>query len=139
MPSVDQNTPLSEDNNGIRIMAQTKYIAEQSNPQKERFVFAYSITIRNNRETPVQLLSRYWHVLDGNEKSHEVEGEGVIGQTPIIEPGEEFTYTSGTALATPIGHMHGHYVMQTIPDEEPPLKFFAEIPKFRLICHSMIH
>ncbi|WP_284383806.1 Co2+/Mg2+ efflux protein ApaG [Litoribrevibacter albus] len=121
--------------NAIEIQVTTEYIEEQSNPEKDRFVFAYTITIRNHGTEPVQLLSRYWRIQDGNEQVHEVEGEGVVGQKPMLEPGQDFTYTSGTAIATPIGHMEGHYIFERADGSQ----FTAPIPCFRLAHSAMIH
>lgn len=126
---------LEHNNQDIEISVKTQYIKEQSEPQKDRFVFAYTITITNKGNETVQLLSRYWKIYDGNEKTHEVEGEGVVGKQPKLAPGENFSYTSGTAIATPVGQMEGHYVMETINGEQ----FQAPIPAFNLAYQAMIH
>lgn len=119
----------------IDIQVKTQFVEEQSDPAKERFVFAYTITITNQGNEPAQLLSRYWKIVDGNEEVHEVEGEGVVGHKPNLAPGEEFTYTSGTAIATPVGHMEGYYVFKREDDSQ----FIAPIPAFRLAHSAMIH
>ena len=130
-PSSD-NLPVSKD---IDVQVETKYVEDQSNPAKERFVFAYTITMTNQGDEPAQLVSRYWKIVDGNEQVHQVEGEGVVGQKPNLSPGEHFTYTSGTAVATPIGHMEGHYVFE----REDGSRFLAPITPFRLAHNAMIH
>ncbi|MFC3150802.1 Co2+/Mg2+ efflux protein ApaG [Litoribrevibacter euphylliae] len=119
----------------ISIHVITKFVEEQSDPAKERFVFAYTISITNNGDEPAQLLSRYWKIIDGNEQVHEVEGEGVVGQKPNLAPGEDFTYTSGTAIATPVGAMEGYYIFE----REDGTQFVAPIAPFRLAHSAMIH
>ncbi len=126
------NAPMTSE---INVEVTTEYIPEQSDPAKDRFVFAYTITITNQGEDTVQLLSRYWHIVDGNEQVHEVEGEGVVGQKPVLKTGESFTYTSGTAIATPVGHMEGHYIFEQSNGDQ----VMAEIPRFRLANVAMIH
>jgi len=121
--------------NQIEIQVKTQYIEEQSEPSKDRFVFAYAVTIKNNSDETVQLLSRYWKILDGNEHIHEVEGEGVVGQKPVLEPGKDFSYTSGTAIATPVGQMEGHYILE----DQQGSSFEVKIPTFRLAHQAMIH
>lgn len=119
----------------ISVQVQSLYISAQSSPEEERYVFAYTITIRNLGRTPVQLRSRYWLITNGNGQNTEVKGEGVVGEQPTISPGGEFQYTSGAVLETPIGTMQGHYVMQ----EESSDTFHVEIPVFRLAVENAIH
>jgi ApaG protein len=119
----------------IKCFVNTKYIAAQSNPSSGHYVFAYMITIRNLGTFPVKLLSRRWLITDGNGKEITVEGDGVVGEQPVIPPNDEYSYTSGTALETPVGVMQGHYVMQ---DEEGQ-KFNAEIAPFNLSVPNIIN
>lgn len=120
----------------IQIDVVTQYITEQSDPDTHRFVFSYHITITNHNEVTVQLLSRRWVITDGNEKIQEVVGEGVVGEQPVIDPGESYAYTSGTVLATEVGSMQGHYDMISITDHE---KFRAEIQPFTLAQTHALH
>lgn len=119
----------------MSIQVQSLYIASQSSPEEERYVFAYTITIRNLGRNTVQLLSRYWLITNGNGRETEVQGEGVVGEQPVIAPGSEFQYTSGAIIETPMGTMQGHYVMQ---DEEGE-RFLVDIPVFRLAIETHIH
>ncbi|MEZ3501232.1 Co2+/Mg2+ efflux protein ApaG [Pantoea sp. KPR_PJ] len=119
----------------MSIQVQSLYIASQSSPEEERYVFAYTITIRNLGRNAVQLLGRYWLITNGNGRETEVQGEGVVGEQPVIEPGSEFQYTSGAVIETPMGTMQGHYVMQ---DEEGET-FNIDIPVFRLAIETHIH
>jgi len=89
----------------IDIEVETSYIDEQSDPEHNRFVFAYTITIHNSGEMPAKLLSRHWVITDSNGKVQEVRGEGVVGEQPNLQPGESFQYTSGTILETAVGSM----------------------------------
>ncbi|CAJ0991205.1 Co2+/Mg2+ efflux protein ApaG [Pantoea sp. Nvir] len=119
----------------ISIQAQSLYIASQSSPEEERYVFAYTMTIRNLGRNAVQLKGRYWIITNGNGRETEVQSEGVVGKQPVIAPGSEFQYTSGAVIETPIGTMQGHYVMQ---DEEGKT-FHVDIPVFRLALETHIH
>ena len=120
---------------GLEIWVDSEYLPERSEPAKQRFVFSYTITIKNQGVESSQLLSRYWRITDANEHVHEIEGEGVVGKQPILEPGQHFTYTSGTAIATPVGSMQGHYVMKKNSGEQ----FNVSIDPFRLANPSIIH
>lgn len=119
----------------IHIQTQSTYIQVQSVPEDNRFVFAYTITIRNLGRTQVQLLHRYWLITNANGKQTEVQGEGVIGEQPIIEPGNEHQYTSGVVLETPCGTMQGHYDMV----DQQGNAFRVDIPVFRLAIPALIH
>ena len=119
----------------IKIEVNTQFLHEQSDPAKNRFVFAYSIEITNFGNESVTLLNRHWHITDDNNKIEEVSGEGVIGQQPEILPGKSFNYTSGAVLATKFGTMHGSYGMQTASGE----KFKALIPTFLLSLPHTVH
>lgn len=125
--------PSSSEN--IDIKVNTTYLAEQSDPDSKRFVFSYQITITNNGDQPVQLLSRRWLITDGNEQLQEVEGEGVVGEQPVIAPKGHYSYTSGTVLATSVGSMQGHYHMRT----EDGKTFDAPITPFTLATPNALH
>ncbi|UCB32161.1 Co2+/Mg2+ efflux protein ApaG [Duffyella gerundensis] len=119
----------------VCVQVQSVYIATHSSPEDERYVFAYTITVRNLGRNTVQLIGRYWLITNGNGEASEVEGEGVVGEQPYIEPGDEFQYTSGAVLETPLGTMQGHYVMVDNEGEN----FQVEIPVFRLAVPSHVH
>ena len=119
----------------VCVQVQSVYIESQSSPDEERFVFAYTITIRNLGRTPVQLLSRYWLITNGNGRETEVQGEGVVGEQPHIAPGGEYQYTSGAVIETPFGTMEGHYEMV----DEQGARFRIAIPVFRLALPTLIH
>jgi ApaG protein len=105
-----------------------EFLAEQSNPDGGLYVFAYTITITNTGEVPAQLISRTWNVNDANGHTERVKGLGVVGQQPLLRPGQAFEYTSGTRLRTPTGTMHGIYFCVAEDGE----KFDADIPMFVL-------
>jgi len=121
--------------NKIEVSVQPAYIAEQSDPQNEHYVFSYTVTIRNTGSRPAKLLSRHWIITDGNGEIQEVKGDGVIGKQPYLKPGDEFRYTSGTFMNTAFGTMHGSYQMITDDGE----KFDAEIPAFQLAAPNALH
>ena len=112
----------------IVIETQPRYLNEQSDPARNRFAFAYTITIRNTGTLAAQLLDRHWIITDGNGKVQEVRGEGVIGEQPVIEPGASHTYTSGCLLETPVGSMQGSYGMRRVDG----VQFRAPVRVFRL-------
>lgn len=119
----------------VIVTVNTHYIAEQSSERDQRYVFSYTITIENQSDVPVKLLSRYWLITDANDEKSTVVGEGVIGEQPVIQAGTQFTYTSGCALKTPVGTMQGHY--QMIDNNNTPLK--VDIPIFRLATPNILH
>ena len=119
----------------IIIEVDTEYVAPRSRPEQARYAFAYTITIRNRGEEPVQLLSRTWLITDGNGKQTEVEGEGVVGQQPHIAPGDSYRYSSGTLLDTPLGTMQGAYQLETASGD----RFTAPIPVFRLAIPNILN
>ncbi len=123
------------DNAQININVVTDYIAEQSDPTVDRYVFAYTITINNSGEIPAKLLNRHWLITDANGKVQEVRGEGVVGEQPHLNPGEFFEYTSGAVLETPVGIMEGEYEMVT--DEGDT--FLAPIDRFSLAIPRTLH
>ncbi len=119
----------------VDISVKTQYIQEQSDPENNRFVFAYTIGIENKSEKPVKLLSRHWIITDDNDKVEEVRGTGVVGQQPLIAPGQVFHYTSGAVLTTGFGTMQGSYEMLSDDGE----KFAAAIPAFLLSRPLSVH
>ncbi len=121
--------------NKIDIKVRPTYIADQSDPVNNHYVFSYTVTIRNNGSDAAKLLTRHWVITDGDGLIQEVKGEGVIGEQPHLKPGEGFQYTSGTFMNTPFGTMHGSYQMITDAGE----KFDAEIPSFQLSAPNTLH
>lgn len=119
----------------IAVSVATDYIEGQSDPEKDRYVFAYTIRIVNKGDISAQLLTRHWVIRDANDKVEEVRGEGVIGEQPRLAPGKEFTYTSGTIIATPVGTMGGSYQMVA----EDGTRFDARIPEFTLSMPRILH
>lgn len=119
----------------VKCQVHAKYVAEQSQPENNRYIFAYVITIKNLSTQKVQLMGRRWLITDSNGKQMSVEGDGVVGKQPVINSNDEYTYTSGTALETPVGVMQGQYVMQ---DEEGN-EFLAEIEPFRLAVPNVLN
>jgi ApaG protein len=119
----------------LEISVATQFLDEQSDPDGERYVFAYTIRIRNLGRLPAQLLDRHWVITDGNGKVEEVRGEGVVGEQPRLEPGEAFTYTSGAVLETAVGTMQGSYHMSGDDGTE----FEAPIPPFTLSVPRTLH
>lgn len=112
----------------IRVRVEPHYLPDQSKPEAHQFLWAYSITIENTGKQTVQLLSRHWEITDAKGRTEVVDGPGVVGEQPILRPGERFSYTSGAPLSTPTGFMVGHYVMSC----EDGQSFLAEVPAFSL-------
>jgi ApaG protein len=125
----------SEKKYQIGVTARTTYIPEQSDPDSGRYVFAYTITITNTGSVAAQLISRHWIITDANNKVQEVRGLGVIGEQPLLKADESFEYTSGAAIATPVGTMRGSYQMVA----EDGLQFDAPIPEFTLSMPRVLH
>jgi ApaG protein len=121
--------------NNIKVDVETRYIEEQSNPEQNYFVFAYTITIQNQGQQTAQLLTRHWVITDSNHKVQEVKGDGVVGEQPILKPGEQFVYTSGTMLETSVGTMKGSYQMESGDGS----KFDATIEEFVLSTPRILH
>lgn len=119
----------------IRVSVKPAYIEQQSEPAEHRFVYAYTITIDNQGDVPAQLIGRHWIILDAEEKKQEVRGIGVVGEQPMLPPGQRFTYTSGVILDTETGIMEGSYQMKT--DEGDV--FDVPIPAFALVPPHAIH
>ena len=126
---------MSRKAHDISVKTRTAYIPDQSNPDGDRYVFAYTITISNTGEVPARLVSRHWIITDANSKVQEVKGMGVVGEQPHLKPGESFEYTSGSAIATPVGTMRGTY--QMVADDGT--RFDAEIPEFTLSMPRVLH
>ncbi|MBE7175692.1 MAG: Co2+/Mg2+ efflux protein ApaG [Mucilaginibacter polytrichastri] len=116
---------------GVKVSVETLYQPEYSNPTSEHFMFAYKICIENLSDYAVQLMRRHWHIFDANGTKREVEGEGVVGLQPIIQPGESHEYVSGCNLKSEFGTMEGTYQMKRLIDGE---LFEAVIPRFSLIA-----
>ena len=119
----------------IVVIPEVRYIAEQSDATASRFVFAYTITIRNTGNVPAQLISRHWLITDANNVVQEVRGLGVVGHQPLLAPGESFEYTSGCMIATPVGTMRGTYHLTA----EDGMQFAADIPEFALSMPRVLH
>lgn len=119
----------------VQVTAVAEYVADQSRPQDDHFVFAYHITVLNIGSVRAQLLARHWVITDGNGKMQEVHGQGVVGEQPVLSPGQAFRYTSGCVLATPVGTMQGSYRMRADDGHE----FAAEIPAFMLAVPKALH
>lgn len=119
----------------IEVSVTPRYLTAQSEPEQNRYAFAYTVTIENTGEVAAQLLERHWIITDGNGKVQEVRGAGVIGEQPLIAPGERHVYTSGTLLATPVGTMQGSYSMRG----DDGHSFNATIAPFRLAVPGALH
>ena len=125
------DTPL----HAIQVVVATRFLEDQSIPEDDRYVFAYTIRIENAGEVPARLISRHWIITDANGKVQEVRGEGVVGEQPWLRPGESFEYTSGTVLETPLGTMQGSY--QMLADDGT--RFDAMIAPFTLSIPRTLH
>ena len=119
----------------IEVSAKAFYVEDQSDPEKNHYVFGYKIKVTNTGEVAAQLVSRHWLITDSNHRVEEVRGLGVIGQQPTLQPGESFEYTSGCPLATPVGTMRGEYQMLA----SDGTKFDAPIPEFTLSVPRVLH
>lgn len=119
----------------ITVSSLAQYVPDQSDEENARFVFAYTITIRNTGNVPAQLISRHWVITDAHGQVQEVRGLGVVGAQPLLKPGESFEYTSGTAIATAVGTMRGSYQMVA----EDGMQFEAPIPEFTLAVPRVLH
>lgn len=119
---------------GIRVRAKPFYVADQSDPDSKKYFFAYQIIVNNESEIPAQILARHWIIIDGDGDREEVKGPGVVGETPVIQPGKSYTYTSACPLETPWGTMEGTYQMRDGNGE----KFDATIGRFVLAMQATI-
>ncbi len=126
---------MDESSCDIRIKVATDYVDEQSEPESDRYVFAYTITISNTGSVPARLVSRHWVITDANGKVQEVSGDGVVGEQPHLNPGEEFRYSSGAVLETPVGAMQGLYRMEA----DNGVNFDAPIAPFTLAVPGVLH
>ncbi|EFK60024.1 MULTISPECIES: Co2+/Mg2+ efflux protein ApaG [Sphingobacterium] len=121
---------------GVKISVESIYQPEYSNPEKEHFMFAYRISIENVGDYTVQLLRRHWQIFDAIGEHREVEGDGVVGEQPVIQPGESHQYVSGCNLKSEMGYMEGTYQMSRQLDGEI---FYVEIPRFNLIANHRLN
>jgi len=116
---------------GVKVSVETFYQQDYSNPQQSEFMFAYRITLENHNTFPIKLHRRHWHIFDSNGSYREVEGEGVIGVQPTLQPGENYQYVSGCNLRTEMGRMDGQYEMENLNSRK---MFFVGIPPFEMIA-----
>jgi ApaG protein len=126
---------MADNKHEITVTSRVTFIPDQSDPQNGRYVFAYTMTITNTGTTTARLVSRHWIITDADDKVQEVKGLGVVGEQPTLKPGESFEYTSGTAIATPVGTMRGTYRMSA----EDGTEFDAEIPEFTWSMPRVLH
>jgi ApaG protein len=119
----------------IRVEVETAFLEDQSDPGEKRYVFSYTITIRNEGKSPARLMTRHWLITDANGKVQEVRGDGVVGEQPYLKPGQGFRYSSGAVLETPVGVMQGSY--QMVADDGH--RFDAPISPFRLAMPGVLH
>ncbi|TLU67318.1 Co2+/Mg2+ efflux protein ApaG [Thalassotalea litorea] len=125
----------SQENSQVDINAQVHFIEEQSDQYNERFVFSYTITIENRGSETLQLLARSWLITDANGNKVSVEGDGVVGQQPVIAAGQSYQYTSGSIIKTPLGTMEGFYTLQDLDGKEHKV----DIPVFRLAVPNILN
>ena len=119
----------------IDVSVTSRFLPEQSQPEQNRFAFAYTVTLNNSGQLAAKLLSRHWVITDGDGHVQEVRGPGVVGQQPRLEPGEQYSYSSGTLMTTRVGFMQGSYQMQT----DDGATFDAPIAPFRLVVPGALH
>jgi ApaG protein len=119
----------------MTVTVRTQYLEDQSDPDRSHYVFAYAVTIKNSGNVASQVISRHWVITDANNHVQEVRGLGVVGHQPLLQPGEQFEYTSGTTLATPQGTMHGSYFCVAEDGEQ----FESPIPEFVLSLPRTLH
>jgi ApaG protein len=126
---------MTDPKHQISVSARVQFVPEQSDADKNRYVFAYTITIKNTGSVSAQLLTRHWIITDAENHVQEVKGDGVVGEQPLLRPNESFEYTSGAAIATPVGTMRGSYQMLA----EDGVQFDAPIPEFTLSMPRVLH
>ena len=126
---------MADSKHDITVSSRVRFVPDQSDPGQSRYVFAYTITITNTGGVTAQLVSRHWIITDADDHVQEVKGEGVVGEQPVLRPGESFEYTSGAAIATPVGTMKGSYQMAA----EDGVRFDAPIPEFTLSMPRVLH
>lgn len=117
------------------VTVETTFLADQSDIAQNRYVFSYTVTVTNIGNVAAQLISRHWIVTDASDEKQEVRGLGVVGEQPLLKPGEHFRYTSGTVIPTPVGTMHGSYQMTA----EDGTQFEAPVPEFTLAMPRILH
>ena len=127
---MSENNPYT-----IDVQVSTRFVPDQSQPDVNRYAFAYTITLRNTGSMPAQLLARHWVITDANGKTEEVRGDGVVGEQPWMRPGDDYEYTSGAVLETPVGIMGGSYEMLA----DDGTRFEAPIPPFTLAIPRTLH
>ena len=127
---------ISQITQGVKITVRTHFQPAYSRPEMSHFLFTYKIMIENRSEYSVQLLRRHWYIFDSNGEHREIEGDGVVGQQPVLMPNEIYEYESACNLTTDMGKMHGVYEMIRIIDKEI---FLAEIPEFKLIAPQRLN
>ena len=138
MPDKDQPLHASTSEavtNSVRVEVESQYAPEHSQPFQSQWFFYYTVRITNESDETVQLLSRHWIITDSNNQVQEVRGKGVVGEQPVLKPNESFEYTSGSAIATPVGSMRGSYQMRG----EDGVEFDAPIPEFTLSMPRVLH
>ena len=121
---------------GIKVSVETFYQPTHSTPGFNQYVFAYRISITNDSEYTVQLKKRHWHIVSSDNLHKEVEGDGVVGEQPMIAPGETYRYVSGCNLNSEIGKMYGTYLMERVNDSK---LFFVKIPEFKMVVPSRLN
>ena len=126
---------MTSEHHRIRVEVETSYLEDQSEPRDRRYVFAYTITIRNEGAVAAKLLTRHWIITDADGRVQEVRGDGVVGEQPRLEPGQGFRYSSGAVIETPVGSMQGSYQMVAAQGA----RFDAPIPAFRLAIPGLLH
>lgn len=126
---------MSDPDHAIHVSVQAQFLAEQSDPARNRYAFAYTVTIENAGAVPAKLLTRHWVITDANGKVTEVRGDGVVGEQPYLKPGQGFRYSSGAVIETPVGAMQGSY--QMVADDGAA--FDAPIAPFRLAIPGVLH
>lgn len=126
---------MSDSQNQIDVSVTSRYLPEQSQAEHNRFAFAYTVTLHNRGQQAAKLLSRHWLITDGDGRVQEVRGPGVVGQQPRLEPGAQYSYSSGTLITTRVGFMQGSYQMQT----DDGATFHAPIAPFRLVVPGALH
>jgi ApaG protein len=127
---------VSEITQGVKVIVETEYQPEYSSPRQYHYVFTYKVTIVNQSEHTIKLMRRHWYISDAGYTSHEVEGEGVVGQQPILEPGNDHQYISGCNLKSGIGKMSGTYLMERMLDGKT---FEVSIPEFTMITSERLN
>ncbi len=121
---------------GIKVTVETFYQPTHSNPSQHHYVFAYRITIVNESDETIKLKRRHWYIVDSDNARREVEGEGVVGEQPVLNPGEQYKYVSGCNLNTEIGKMYGTYLMERKSDAK---LFYVKIPEFKMVVPSKMN